>query len=410
MRTKFLWAVVICALLPLMAFGQTDIFVEDIGTVERPLVETQAVPDLHYVHLIQWTDGSAASYNVYVSDAAITNVTADDVYRIGTQIPAGQQAYEYPLQTPEAPGEVTNFYAVTAVSAAGVENTAVTAGVSATTAGLAGITDFAQPMFWFIDAPAVDGDFGDWPFEAVYMDPESPDSFCAGDQDGASDISGFVANGLDADYLYFRAEVTDDALVNTVETGDGGIWNGDNVEWYLGLYDLRPSTPFHNEITYGNESDPTAAEPDWQMDIAGNAFDDAQRTFLYNQGKAGDLNQPMGNYGLEVLTQETAEGWSIEASIPFDGLAIDPSVVAPFAPKVGMIISSCFAIADGDNTEGGRDAQLFWASDASANNLWKTPATRQREQVIYDPRVFGLGALPTAVEAMSWGAIKAAVR
>ena len=410
MRTKFAWAVAICALLPLMAFGQTDIFVEDMGTVERPTVEAQVVADLHYVHMIQWTDGSAASYNVYVSEAAITDVTADNVYRIGTQIPAGQQAYEYPLQTPFTPGDVTNFYAVTGVSASGTENTTVTAGVSASTAGVSGTTDFAQPMFWFIDAPVVDGDFGDWPFEPVYADPESPDNFCAGDQDGPSDISGYVASGLDADYLYYRAEITDDALVNTVESGDGSIWQGDCVEWYLGLYDLRPSKPFHNEILYGNETDPSAAEPDWQMNIAGNAFDDPQRTFLYNAGKAGDLNQPMGNYGMEVLTQETAEGWSIEASIPWEGLAVDQSVVGVFQPKVGLIMSSSFAIADGDDPEGGRQAQLFWSSDESCNNLWQTPATRQREQVIYDPRVFGLGPPPTAVAATSWGAVKAATR
>jgi hypothetical protein len=407
MRSKWLGALAAVVLLSGWALAQTGVSVENTGVVTRPAVAGQVLPETHNVHTIVWTDDKAASgesYNIYVSDKAITDVGADNVYRIGTQIPEGKQVYEHALLTPFAPGPVTNYYAVTIVKG-GAESTKVTAGTNATTAGTKGTTEFGQPLFWFTEAPFIDAEFGDWPFQPVYLSPLDQ-HFLGGALDGPQDQSGNVANGINDTDLFFMGEVTDDALVNTIATLDGGIWQGDVIETYIGFYDLRPSDPRHPTTQWGNESDPTKAAPDWQLDIAGNAFDEPNRSQNYAAGMHGALQTGLGNLGLEVLTKETAAGWNLEARQPLVGLAQDPAVIAPFKPKVGMILGSTIALADGDDPSGGRQAQLFWGKDAAQNNAWNTPAAWEKEQVIYDPKVFGLGGGATSVEAKSWGQIK----
>ena len=405
MKSKWMWAVVIAIAVPAMVFAQTEIAVDNIGVVERPMAEGQVLPETHYVHTILWTDGSAASYDIYVSDAAITDIGAANVFQIAAGVPAGQQAYEYALQTPFSPGDVVNYYAVTASG-----SSAVTAGVNATTDGTAGTTEWGQPFYWFVDEPIIDADFGEWAFEPVALSPESPDNFFGGEIDNDADFSGVMAMGVDADNIYFRAEMTDDVLINAnpdEPEGGGAIWQGDCMEWYIGFYDLRPSKPRHPESQFGNESDPSLAEPDWQLNIAGNSFDSPMRSHAYDAGAAGDLLGPLGNFGLEVLNIETAAGWSIEARLPLEGMVLDPALVSQYEPKFGHINGVCYVGNDGDDPAGGRQGQLFWAQDESINNAWNTPSSWQKEHVIYDPRVFGLGGPGTAVEATSWGSIKA---
>lgn len=406
MTKKYLWALIAAVVaLPALAFAQTDIAVENTGIVERPMVEGQPLPETHYVHTILWTDSDAASYNVYVSDAPISDIDAANVFQIGTDIPVGQQAYEYPLQTPHTPGDVNNYYAVTASG-----SSEVTAGVNATTEATPGTQDWAQPMYWFTEEPFIDGDFSEWTFPTVDVSPDNPDNFWSGELDGADDFSYSAATGIDADNIYFRVEAVDDLFVNVNEDGAASIWQGDSMEWYHGMYDLRPSKPRHPTFMYGNESDPSKAEPDVQYVIAGNAFDNPQRSHVYlDRENAGELQTSMGNMGLEVQSLETDNGWLIEARLPLEGLVLDPAVIAKFEAKLGKIIPTIYAGNDGDDPAGGRQVWLASAKDEAAINSWNTPSAYQQEQVIYDPRVFGLGEPSepsTAVEEQSWGQIK----
>ena len=409
MKNKWLGAAML-ALTPAVVFAQTEIAVENTGSVERPMAEGQVVSEVNYVHTILWTDGSAGSYDVYVSESAITDVAAAAVYRIGTGIPVGQQAYEYPIQTPFADqvGAVDLFYAVTAGG-----SSAVTAGVNATTSATSGTREWSQAFYWFLDAPFIDATFGDWPFDFVELSPENPDNFFAGEIDNAEDFSGRLAMGVDEDNVYWAVDVTDDVLINVNETGSGDIWQGDSVEMYIGYYDLRPSDLLHPLSQFGNESDPHLAEPDWQLVVAANAFDNPQRSHSYDGSaadEAGVPNRPLGDAGLEVLTADLGDGdWAIEAALPHVGMQYDPSLVGVFSPQIGLINNAVDVPNDGDDPSGGRQGQLFWASDESANNAWNTPASWQKHHTIYDPRVFGLGAPPTAVESSTWGQIKAGV-
>ena len=408
MKSKWIWAIAIAIAVPGLVFAQTEIGVENTGVVERPMVEGQVVPEMNNVHTILWTDSGADSYDIYVSEAAITDIDASNVYKIAEGVAAGQQAYEYALHTPFAPGDVVNYYAVTASG-----SSEVTAGVNATTDGTAGTTEWSQPYFYFVDSPVIDANFGDWPFDPVAISPENPDNFVGGEIDNAADFSGIMAMGTDADYIYFRAEMTDDILVNVnpdEPEGGGAIWQGDCMEWYIGLYDIRPSDELHPLTQFGTEGNPANAEPDWQLNIAANSFDNPMRSHAYDAGVAGDLLGSLGSYGLEVLTVETAAGWSVEASLPYEGLVLDPALVSLYVPKIGHINPVDYVGNDGDDPAGGRQGQLFWAKDESANNSWNTPAAWQMHHTIYDPKVFGLGGGATAVEAASWGQIKAGLQ
>jgi len=97
MKSKWIWAIAIAMAVPGLVFAQTEIGVENTGAVERPMVEGQVVIETNYVHTILWTDSGADSYDIYVSEAAITDIDAANVYKIAEGVAVGQQAYEYAL-------------------------------------------------------------------------------------------------------------------------------------------------------------------------------------------------------------------------------------------------------------------------------------------------------------------------
>lgn len=407
MNKKWLCAIALVIAVPALVLAQTDIAVENTGVVERPVAEGQILPETHNVHTILWTDSGADSYDIFASDAPIADIDAANVVQIATGVKSGQQAYEYALQTPGTPGAVNNYYAVVASG-----SSAITAGVNATTEATAGTSEWSQPFYWFEDEPFIDADFSDWPFDPVAISPDNPDNFSAGEIDGAGDFSGNMAMGTTATDIFLRIEMTDDIFVNAAETDSADIWQGDSAEWYMGFYDLRPSAPRHPATQFGNESDPSMAEPDWQLVIAANAFDEPRRSFLYDAGVAGALLAPMAAYGLEVFTAETGAGgggWNAEGRVPYAGLELDPTVITAYEPVIGHINPVVYVANDGDDPTAGRQGQLFWAQDESVNNAWNTPSAWQKEHTIYDPRVFSLGG-GTAVEATTWGSVKAGMR
>ena len=380
-------------LLPALVAAQSSINIEDVGIIERPLVEGQVVPDVSYVHNIQWTDDGSGPYTVWVSDSQITDAGADNVFVIGTGIPERQQQYEYPIHTPFAAGAVSNFYAVSGGD------------VTATTSATGGNATHNEPLFWFLDAPFIDGDLSDWTHQPISI--LSSSNFVNGESDGDEDLSLTTAMGIDADAIYMQCDVTDDIRSNALEDGPG-VWQGDGCEWYIGYYDIRPSTPRHIESQCG-------AETDWQFVIAYNAVDGNRAPF----GDGGETCADNFNSGMLIGTGidlfasgETLadENWRVEASIPHDGLVIDRAV--RWNPTIGDISPATIAVNDQDDPAGGRQGQPFWGQDAFIGEAWHAPASWENTVTIYDPKVFGLGlgGGPTAVEENSWGALKNSVQ
>ncbi|NKB71665.1 MAG: hypothetical protein GKR89_31710 [Candidatus Latescibacteria bacterium] len=409
MSKKWLRFSALLSLVPCMALAQSEIAVENTGIVERPIAEGGVVQEATYVHTILWTDGSGASYNIYVSDAPITDIDAGNVFRIATEIPEATQNYAHALLTPFAPGDVSNYYAVTMVDAGGTESSTVTAGVNATSAATSGTADFGQPLWWFLDEPFIDGEIDEWTFDPVSMSPDDPNHYVAGEIDGPADYSWDGAMGVDDNALYLMANATDDVFVNTIPIEDAGVWQGDSPEFYIGLYDLRPSVPRHPTPFWGNESDPSNADTDWQLMIGADAADNPARGWHFPGTHPEEFRTNWAVVGGEVFFTETAEGWRGEVRLPWTALAPDAATQVPFAPKIGMILPAQYAGNDGDDPAGGRQGQLHWAQDEAANNSWNTPSAWEKVQVIYDPKVFGLGGGGTAVEEKTWGEIKSSM-
>ena len=357
------------------------------------------VTNQNTVHVISWKDATALSgetYNVYVSQNPITDLNSPFVYLIGTQIPEGQQSYEYQLYTPNDPVTVTYYYAVTSV-VNGVENTTLSPGINTTTDGEPGTTTWALAMVWLdgikFHPPTFDGDLSDWVgYPRIYIDPTSPDNrITAGVIDGPQDLSGYFYYAADQNNLYFAADVTDDYLVNIWTADQGNVWKGDGVEFYLGLYDQRPSDPPHDDFQ-------VQPEPDYQILIKANAGT-GPAFHIYTNGKTTTEGNPTitEQWCGERIAGDPTSGWIVEAKLPYEALTWDP-VAYPqvIRPAIGWVLPTNIGINDTDVPGlGERQGQLMWSNHDDAGASWDRPETWKHQVVIYDPKMFGPGFPPS---------------
>ncbi|RKY80909.1 hypothetical protein DRQ00_01215 [candidate division KSB1 bacterium] len=357
------------------------------------------VTNQNTVHVISWKDATALSgetYNVYVSQNPITDLNSPFVYLIGTQIPEGQQSYEYQLYTPNDPVTVIYYYAVTSV-VNGVENTTLSPGINTTTDGEPGTTTWALAMVWLdgikFHPSTFDGDLSDWVgYPRIYIDPTSPDNrITAGVIDGPQDLSGYFYYAADQNNLYFAADVTDDYLVNIWTADQGNVWKGDGVEFYLGLYDQRPSDPPHDDFQ-------VQPEPDYQILIKANAGT-GPAFHIYTNGKTTTEGNPTitEQWCGERIAGDPTSGWIVEAKLPYEALTWDP-VAYPqvIRPAIGWVLPTNIGINDTDVPGlGERQGQLMWSNHDDAGASWDRPETWKHQVVIYDPKMFGPGFPPS---------------
>lgn len=367
------------------------------------------------VHLIYWTDATGvtgASYNIYVSDKAITNIDASNVYRIATKIPAKTEQFEYGLYSPFDSKAVTNFYAVATVTSNGKVIGTVTAGENATTKGAAGTTIYAPTMWWFDTPPAIDANLADWSgVKVVNVNVSSGKFYLAPVADNDADCSYNFGFGCDKTAFYLSYEVTDDVYVNTTQGSTKDLYKGDCVDIYMGTYDKRPSELFHDKYYV------TEKGADFSWETTANNNGDVTRTWMYNRaGYAGATAGPF--LGSKVASKQNgkgAAGWNVEAALPFEELKkLFTGITFPIAPEFGMAFPFNAAVDDGDDPAGGRQGQLFVSAAGAlpdATNSWNNPRGWQNVAVLFDPKVFGRARTsdaggPTAVQSATWGKIK----
>ncbi|HDI52497.1 MAG TPA: T9SS type A sorting domain-containing protein [Bacteroidetes bacterium] len=344
------------------------------------------------VHVITWTDAqelSGETYNVYMSSFPISEITSPEVYRIGTNIPENRESYEYMVCTPTTPAQVTYYYAVTVISN-GVETTTVVPGSNATVEPATGHTRWALAAIWidgeYFQPPTVDGNLSEWePLFSVHLDPNSPENKVAlGNIDGPSDQSATCWLAMDKDNLYLAGKVIDDTLVNPIEPGASDQWKGDVVEYYLGLYDQRPSEPPHTDYQ-------TDDEPDYEIHIKANAGTNLLNTHIYDNGKAhpGDLVWPDGEVNANATG--TNGNWIYEGRLPFSALTWDDKVFpSRFVPQIGMVLPINIMTCDADDSTADREhlrqGQLSWSNHPQCKDSWDRPEVWKHHVVIYDPK------------------------
>jgi hypothetical protein len=146
-------------------------------------------------------------------------------------------------------------------------------------------------------------------------------------------LSGFAKMMWDDNAVYLLAEITDDILVN-----DGpNIYDDDNVEFYFD----------------GNNAKATSYDAD-----------DAQYSFRWNDaGNIGTIPAGYSTEGVVYEILETANGYNVEAKIPWTTLQVTP---------VGdMRIGFDFMINDDDDGDG-RDSKISW--NATEDQAWQNPS------------------------------------
>lgn len=157
---------------------------------------------------------------------------------------------------------------------------------------------------------------------------------------GPDDLGGSLKLLWDNHYIYFFAEVIDDAKYNDSEN----FYEDDGIEIYFDIDNDKATTYGANDVQY---------------------------SFRWNDGtRVGSLPSGRPVTGIEYMTVSTAEGYQVEGRIPWTTLQ--------GTPQTGQLIGIDFMINDDDNG-GGRDGKLAW--HATTDDAWQ------------DPSLFGTGIL-----------------
>jgi len=331
-----------------------------VGALQSPAASfTTAVSDdgyptttgYNYVQ-VTWVDNADnlnETYNVYMSKEPITDLSAEGVVRIGTQIPRGNEHWNHrPYSTDGA--EQTFYFAVTATGLDGIEtemsgdNTTGPATVVSTMAPKA----IYDPNFNF----QIDGSLGEFTAYADYtLITESVGVDNAGDWSPTStDLNFSVSFVIDDDYLYMGANIIDDDLATS-----GQAWEGDALELFMGFYPIASVKEWHTLGDIG-----TAGTGDYRISFTS-----------WGETHSGG-SSPFTYPGLTYLVLPNPTGYLIEAKLDLDSLS-----AAGYTPQVGDMlplkidVNDKDEVLDGSGT--GRTKQLHHSGFSNTEN-WKRPS------------------------------------
>lgn len=198
---------------------------------------------------------------------------------------------------------------------------------------------------------AVDGELGDWsgvPNTLVLNQPAQV-VFGKGSWTDADDMSGVVQLAWRAEYLFLAATVTDDVIAQAQR--GAGIWQGDHVELYI---DVQPDAAPEKEA-FGDGQFQLALSPG-NFGTTGDALADTSPEALFFKPSGHPVT------GVLVASTKTANGWILEAAIPWTVLGVTPEANLPLAIEVGL--------SDTDNVEPKQESMLtsdtaVWAHERS---------------------------------------------
>ena len=341
------------------------------------------------VNRITWPEvEGAGGYNVYVSGAPITDVTAEDVVLLESVRFDEARSFEHMYEVPHPELQLEPlYYAVTSLSQFGVENDDISASTDQVTnpnlpvkAFIRELTEAeANALFDAIDAgSASDAGFpADQPVFRLDDSHRSPGDGIGEDQLPTNeDNSGLFKLGYFAEFneLYIYGEITDDVLGFAPTTITGlDTWNYDSAEIVFGHYDLR-TTEGGGIISGSPHLDmERGEEPDYGFRIAAmvNESGDIDRVSTWI-GWSIDTN-----FGDATAFEVTDTGWRFLSVIPMDGIqnTEQGDVFLPFpATDETQYIPFIISLNDADDT-GTRETQQVWSIQPDVTGLWyRTPA------------------------------------
>jgi hypothetical protein len=199
----------------------------------------------------------------------------------------------------------------------------------------------------------IDGDLGDWNAvpDAIEINTKEHATYGGANWKSAQDLSATVHLAWRQETLYVAAEVTDNVLRQT-ERGSN-LWKGDHVELYL---DTAPDTDPDKNI-FGPRQFQIGLSPG-NFSQTGDALADITPE-AYAFLPAGATAK-----GTQVGATRTANGYIIEAAIPW--------TIFNFKPQVGLPLGVEVAVSDTDGIEASQGKLLTIGTaewNRSRNNL-----------------------------------------
>jgi len=205
----------------------------------------------NFQNLITWEDvpgESGEEYFIYASTSPITDLTALNVDLIASNIVHGTQIFNHGLIAPNTNQNVTYYYAIKCVDYAG--NIGDPGFSASTTTTAKGVTTISEVVPAFV----ADGNLSEWQaipkfqmYKAMGTANVAPGLTVTSDADCSADL--WLA--IDANYLYFAAQVNDDFYF-PVQSGTASYLL-DSPDLFIGLYDWKQS--MHTTYQRGVEPD-----------------------------------------------------------------------------------------------------------------------------------------------------------
>lgn len=322
---------------------------------------------------ITWEDNEIGTetYNVYMSDAPITDVTAPGVKLIGNAIPHGTQYYDFRPYSSKVT-EVTRYFAVTAIDASGAEfelgaNSAVGPLVCATSAPAKAmyVKDFANVF----SLDGLDTEFTDYKQYGLKAERHNG-SDTTGWTPESPDMSWNATFIVDDNYLYISADVTDNdinANGNEPVVSGSQAWMGDALEFYIGFYNaiIEPQPHLYKDVDL-------AGTGDWRIGFT--AWGSTQ--------KSGSSDFEFPGVERTVYQKFTGDGYIIEVRIALDSLAKGGDLQVVNGAMLPLRIDGTDMDPAGGDTE--RTLWTGWGNTGNSED-WKRPSTFGFLEVVGGP-------------------------
>jgi hypothetical protein len=171
--------------------------------------------------------------------------------------------------------------------------------------------------------PMIDGNLDEWAsvpyFESRYL------VYSVNGWDGTDDVAATWRLGWDSSNLFVAVQVEDNMHVQ-MQTGNE-IFKGDSISLQL-------------DSNLASDFGPELSPDDYQVNLSPGDFDNiAPSAFRFRGNSRGGAVDAPG-HGIAVAAQQTEQGYSLEAAIPWQDIGVTPAA--------GLVIGAAFNVNDND--------------------------------------------------------------
>ena len=399
--------------------GGGDIYLDNlyIGATDADLTEAQQSPGAVTGVTLSAIEGENrisiapdaqfGRYVIYGSDEPITDLDAENVYRL-EQIDAGaddftftQDIYSpYPSYQP-----ITTYYAVVGQSNFGVLNATLTSANSGSVTNPGApqgfifefTSDQANQVFDDIDEGVIDlapwrvAEEGILPFEiSIASGRVKTTNNYDNIREDDDDLSGKLYMAYDADgFIYYYAEVRDDLFFPAAADETARLQNRESIEVTIGLYEQSSivfGTDFRGQPLRRGET------PDFQFRFTPRANPDGSPANVYNWVRGPGAREIPNSIGAWEVFEENgaAVGYRMVGSFDIaDVYGPDDALFAfPTGDEVRAVPFGWY-LNDRETADGDRDHQISWATNYNTNPLffnqssqWSTSAVVGQDAIV----------------------------